>query len=266
MRRVFLALMCFLSACDSGDALVYSEGGKWVKPNFEIHADLSFSCVHERVPELPADADRVFRYARWLQKNNQLKRDPTVNVQVERLYRIATENGHYKANVNLQNGAMRGHFKLSGREHLRLSEQLINENIATGYYFVAIFLKQGSAGLRADKEMSLRYYRKAADAGNAHAQAYVADKLAPIDSAPDIAEQMRRCAAGQGEKGAAVKLAVHLKSKKRYREALEMLQVGAAAGGSTAAGRLEEAFSAPAPDNDMYYLAQLEDRERARRY
>ncbi|MNN96759.1 hypothetical protein D3C81_2157930 [compost metagenome] len=78
------------------------------------------------------DADVLFQYARWLQKNNQLKQDKSVDAEIERLYRIASENGHYKANINLQSSAMRGHFRLRGAEHLRLSEQLIEAGVATG--------------------------------------------------------------------------------------------------------------------------------------
>ncbi|MNC77969.1 hypothetical protein D3C75_1300650 [compost metagenome] len=49
---------------------------------------------------------------------------------------------------------MGGHFKLRGKEHLRLSQQLIESDVATGYYFIAIFLQQGSAGLYQDSEMA----------------------------------------------------------------------------------------------------------------
>ena len=49
---------------------------------------------------------------------------------------------------------MRGKFKLRGDEHLRLSQQLIDANVATGYYFIGLFLKSGSAGLKQDPEMA----------------------------------------------------------------------------------------------------------------
>ena len=58
-------------------------------------------------------------------KNNLLKRDKSVDAQTERLYRIAAENGHYKASINLQNGALRWQFSLSSHEQFRLSQQLI---------------------------------------------------------------------------------------------------------------------------------------------
>jgi tetratricopeptide (TPR) repeat protein len=149
---------------------------------------------------------------------------------------------------------------------LRLSQQLIEAGVATGYYFVGIFLQQGSAGLQQDPEMALRYYRKAADQGNAEAQAYVADKLAPSDIAPDVARQMRRCAAEQGNGKAAAALGIHLKNNKQYQEALEAFQLGVAAGYESAASRLSKGFRNPPVSNELHYLGQQEDLERAERY
>ncbi|OWJ89210.1 hypothetical protein B6S59_31500, partial [Pseudomonas sp. A46] len=156
-------------------------------PLTQIRANLAFTCKHEEYPAPTADSDLLFKYARWLQKNNQLKEDPSVDGQVERLYRIAAEHGHAKANINLQNGSMQGTFRLRSAEHVRLTEALIEAKVATGYTIIALSLQQGALGLAEDKEMAQRYYRKAADMGSATAQAYVADKLAPIDIAPDIA-------------------------------------------------------------------------------
>ncbi|MDU4253183.1 sel1 repeat family protein [Pseudomonas sp.] len=233
----------------------------------QIRADLAFTCRHERYPEPTADSDTLFHYARWLEKNNQLKRDPTVYAEIERLYRVAAENGHAKANINLQNGSMRGdHYHLTSEEHLRFSQQLIKAGVATGYYFVAIFLNQGAAGLREDQEMALRYYRKAADEGSANAQAYVAEKLIPSDSAPEVAKQMYRCAAEQGQGKAAVTLSLYLRDSKNYNEAVDILQKGVAAGNESAAGRLSKAFLGVTPASEIYYLAQPKDLERADRY
>ncbi|MGO4310069.1 sel1 repeat family protein [Pseudomonas sp. KB_15] len=237
-----------------------------LNPLTEAKANMAFNCVHEQIPTASAEADVLFRYARWLQKNNQLKQDKTVDAEIERLYRIASENGHYKANINLQNGAVRGFFKLRGEEHLRMSEQLIDAGVAAGYYFVGIFLQHGSAGLQQDHEMALRYYRKSADQGNAQGQAYIADKLAPIDIAPDVARQMRRCAAEQGNGKAARALGVNLSTKGRYQEALEAFQLGATAGDSTSASFLSKGFRGPEPDDRLYYLGQQKDLERADRY
>ncbi|MBB4819938.1 hypothetical protein HNP29_003331 [Pseudomonas alcaligenes] len=232
----------------------------------QIRANLAFTCRHELIPEASADSDLLFTYARWLQKNNQLKQDPAVDAEVERLYRIAAEHQHYKAGINLINGAFRGHFKVRGAERLRLSQEMMEAGVATGYYFVGLFLQRGSAGLREDPELALRYYRKAADEGSALAQALVADKLAPIDIAPDIARQMRRCAAEQGHGDAATDLGVDLKYDKHFQEALEAFQLGTAAGDEASAGRLWEAFKGPSPADTAYYLGQEKDLERAERY
>jgi hypothetical protein len=266
MRRLLLLSCLLLVACDTSNPTSTSTEKMPLNPLTEAKARLAFTCVHEQIPEASAEADVLFRYARWLQKNNQLRQDKTVDGEIERLYRIASENRHYKANINLQNGAMRGFFKLRGEEHLRMSEQLINAGVATGYYFVGIFLKNGSAGLQKDHENALRYYRKSADQGNAQGQAYIADKLAPIDIAPDVARQMRRCAAEQGNGKAARALGVNLSTKGRYQEALEAFQLGATAGDSTSASFLSKGFRGPAPDDRLYYLGQQEDLERAERY
>ncbi|WP_341868397.1 SEL1-like repeat protein [Pseudomonas reidholzensis] len=237
-----------------------------MKPLSGVEINLIFTCAHEEIPAPQPDTDLLFQYARWMQKNNQLKKVKAVSLEVERLYRISSENGHFKANINLQNGAMRGDFELRGDEYLRLSQQLIEAKVATGYYFVAIFLQQGAAGLRMDPEMAMRYYRKAADEGSAQAQYYVADKLAPRDIAPDIARQMYRCAATQGNGRAAVFAGMERRDTENYQEALEFFQMAAAAGYSSAASRLVKAFRTTEPDGRVYYLGQREDLERADRY
>ncbi|MDU4253053.1 sel1 repeat family protein [Pseudomonas sp.] len=194
------------------------------------------------------------------------KQDKAVDAQIERLYRIAAENGHAKASINLQNGVLRGEYLLSGDEQLRLSRKLIDAGVASGYYFIGLFLEHGSAGVQQSEEKALRYFRKAADEGNANAQAYVADKLAPVDIAPDVARQMRRCAAEQGQGKAAVMLSLYLRDDHQYKEAVDVLQMGVAAGNESAASRLSDAFSGPKPSDQVDYLALPEDFERADRY
>ncbi|EPY5227667.1 SEL1-like repeat protein [Klebsiella variicola] len=237
-----------------------------VNPLTDINTRLAFTCKHQIIPEASADTDVLFKYARWLQKNNLLKQDKSVDAQTERLYRIAAENGHYKASINLQNGALRGQFSLSSHEQFRLSQQLIAAGVATGYYLIAIYLERGIAGLQQDPELALRYYRKAADEGNPQAQAYVGDKLAPVDRAPDIAHQMRRCAAEQGEGKAAAMLGINLQGKEDYQSAIEAFQLGVAAGNGSSARFLANGFNGPESGDSLYYLAQQKDPERARRY
>ncbi|HFZ1708814.1 TPA: DUF6396 domain-containing protein [Citrobacter sedlakii] len=259
-------LTCLLlAACDQ--TTVAPAGHKpAVDPLPTINARLAFSCKHENIPQPPSDSEILFKYARWLQKNNQLKEDAKVDAEIERLYRIAAENGHYRANINLQNGAMRGHFHLSGAERLRMSRALIDAGVASGYYFVAVYLQHGAAGLQQDDELALRYYRKAADEGNAQAQAYVGDKLAPVDIAPDVSRTMFRCSAEQGNGQAAIALGINLKNRKQYQDAIEIFQLGVAAGDNSAANRLSKAFLGLDSDSSIYYMGLEKDEERALRY
>ncbi|HCT5819232.1 TPA: sel1 repeat family protein [Citrobacter sedlakii] len=259
-------LTCLLlAACDQTAAAPASHKPA-VDPLPTINARLAFTCKHENIPQPSVESEVLFKYARWLQKNNQLKEDVKVDAEIERLYRIAAENGHYRANINLQNGAMRGHFHLSGAERLRMSRALIDAGVASGYYFVAIYLQHGAAGLQQDDEMALRYYRKAADEGNAQAQAYVGDKLFKLSGTGDVVQQLRRCAAEQGDKSAASALGVSLKGKGRFQEAVEAFQFGVMAGDETSAFALEKGFGGPLPGDTLYYLALEKDPERARRY
>jgi hypothetical protein len=232
----------------------------------KIEVKLDFRCAHEVMPEASPELDEIFNYARWMQKGNMLKQDSGVDTEIERLYRIAAESGHYKAIINLQGGARRGQFKLRGAEHLRFSQELIDADIATGYYFVGTFLQRGAAGLKKDPETALRYIRMAADKGNAQAQYHVGRHLKPIDIAPAIAIQMYRCAAEQGHGEAALDLGIHLKSKERYQEALEAFQLGIAAGDDTSSSYLQAGFRGPQPDDTFYFLGQQQDLERAERY
>jgi TPR repeat protein len=267
MRRLLLLACLNLTACDNGNDLPHRPDKDSPMKSFAVIKDnLAFTCKHETLPTASTDSDALFQYARWLEKNNQLKQDPTTDVEIGRLYRIAAENGHPKANINLQNGSLRGKYKLRGHELLRFSQNLIDANVATGYYFVSLFLKNGIADLKQDMEMSLRYLRKAADEGSAQAQYEIADALAPSDRAPDVSRLMRRCAAEQGQGQAARALGVDLKYTKQYREALQAFQLGVAAGDETSAGWLDDSFRGPEPANEMDYLDLSEDLERAARY
>jgi TPR repeat protein len=262
--RAWILSCLLLAGCDTPDTQRPHSAS--VPSLAAIKDNLAFTCKHETLPPASPDSDVLFHYARWLEKNNQLKQDPTTDLEITRLYRIAAENGHVKATINLQNGSLRGKYKLRGHEHLRFSQDLIDANVATGYYFVSVFLKNGIADLKQDMEMSLRYLRKAADEGSAQAQYEIGDALAPSSRAPDVARQMRRCAAEQGQGAAAVALGINLQVKKQYREALDAFQLGVAAGDESSASFLRHGFRGPDPTNELYYLTLGEDLERAERY
>ncbi|MDF7681818.1 DUF6396 domain-containing protein [Enterobacteriaceae bacterium ESL0689] len=268
MNRLTLLLCLLLVTCDGASTpfVISDKKAAQMKPLNDINVRLTFTCKHQTIPEPSADSDVLFKYARWLQKNNLLKQDKKVDTEVERLYRIAAENGHYKAMVNLQNGALRGHFSLTSEERLRFSQRMIDAKVAAGYYFIAIYLQQGSAGLKQDPEMALRYFRKAADEGNPQAQDYVGEKLSPAKMAPQVAMQMFRCAAEQGEGQAATSLGIMQSIDKKYQEAVKAFQLGVAAGDTTSAIALYHGFDDPEPTDRLYYLALQKDPERARRY
>ena len=266
MRKLLFLVCLILSACDEDTSLISIKKELDIDPLETIEIHQTFTCKHESIPQSSAESEVLFKYARWLQKNNQLKEDVKVDAEIERLYRIAAENKHYRANINLQNGALRGHFNLSGTERLRMSQELIAADVASGYYFVAIYLQHGAAGLQQDEEMALRYYRKAADEGNAQAQAYIGKKLSPVKMAPDIARQMLYCAALQGEGEAANSLGNIYAIEKKYKEAIESFQLGTAAGNPGAASFLASGFSGPDSTNSLDYLGLQKDLVRAIRY
>ena len=113
---------------------------------------------------------------------------------------------------------------------------MLDRDLAPGYYNLAYYTSRGYGNIKRDRELALRYFRKAADLGNPEAQYYVAELLAPYDKAPDIARQMYRCAAEQGHAEAATTLGISLKTSKKYQEGINALQLGVKAGNSSAAG------------------------------
>lgn len=174
-----------------------------------VRTNLAFSCTHQadHLPPLDPQAEGLFLYARFLEKQDGTK---DFN-EVARYYRIAAAHGHYKANQNLQSLISDGLADSpdAPKETVELAVRLIQQGIPSGYYDIGHYLETGY-GLGQDAETALRYFRKAADLGNPEAQAYVAQLLAPLDKAPEIARQMRQCATDQGSR--------------RYRAILEFLR------------------------------------------
>lgn len=266
-----LALILFaivmLGACNQGHRVNSKERPVSDLPN--VRANLAFTCAYEKdaIPPRDQEADQLYHHARWMRKNNLLKQDPTVYPKIERLIRIATAYGHDKANLELRQMIGKGQADSENvmKETLDLTEELIKRGIPGGYYDMGRYLENGY-GVKQDAELALKYYRKSADMGSPEGQYLIADKLAPIDVAPDIARQMQRCAAEQGHGEAALELGINLSGNQKYSEALLALQLGVKAGNSTAASFLEGGFDGPAPDDELNYIGQQKDPERVRRY
>lgn len=184
-----------------------------------------------------------------------------------RYYRIAAAHGHYKANHNVQQLVSQGMANSPDASHeaVEWATELVDRGIPTGYYDIGYYLNSGY-GLKQDREMALKYIRKAADLGNADAQYYIAGLLAPYDRAPEIARQMRQCATDQGHGKAALELAVDLQESQLYRDAVSAYQKGVASGESISAMNLERSFLAPPATDEGFYLGLPKDPERSRRY
>lgn len=230
-----------------------------------VRANLAFTCVHEadHLPPLDPDADRLFQYGRFLQKQDGEK---NFN-DIARFYRIAAAYGHYKANQNLQLLVSQGLADSpdAPKETLDLASQLVDLGVPGGYYDIGHYLELGY-GLKQDEQMSLRYMRKAADLGSPDAQFYVGEKLAPVDAAPAIARQMWQCAADQGHGKAANTLGIEMQAEKLYPNAIQAFQRAARAGEAQGALALEAAFSGVSKSDRLSYVGVGKDAERARRY
>ena len=234
-----------------------------------VQSNLAFTCAYEKdaIPKRDPEADQLYAHARWLKKNNLLKPDPLVYPKIERLVRIATAYGHDKANLELREmlGEGTAHSQDIVKETLDLTDELIKRGIPGGYFDMGLYLERGY-GLKQDKDLALKYYRKSADMGSPEGQYVVAELLAPIDNAPEVARQMRRCAAEQGHAKAGLALGINLQGKERYPEALQAFQLGAKAGEDTSASFLKKGFNGTGEKDEMYYLGQQKDEERYRRY
>ncbi|WP_432257350.1 SEL1-like repeat protein [Cupriavidus sp. TMH.W2] len=230
-----------------------------------VRANLAFTCAREadHLPPLDPHAESLFQYGRYLEK----KDGPKDFNEVARYYRIAAAHGHYKANHNLQLLVSEGSAASPDpeKESITLAEQLIEAGVPSGYYDIGHYLLHGY-GLKQDEDMARRFIRKAADLGNAEAQYYVANLLAPADMSPDIARQMRQCAMDQGHGDAAGSLGINLKNNSHFNEAVKAFQKGVAAGNTQAAFSLESGFKGPPSSDRLNYLALPSDPERARRY
>ncbi len=254
------SVVCFLTACSKNESAM--------NPLSDVSAvrlNLAFTCTREvdHLPPLDAEADKLFQYARYLEK----REGPKDFNDVARYYRIASAFGHYKANHNLQILISSGMASSPDpeRESVDLAEQLIKEGVPSGYYDFGHYLLNGY-GLKQDGDAARRYIRKAADLGSADAQYYVAKLLDPADAAPEIAHQMFMCAANQGHAEASDYLGVGFQDNGKYDEALSAFQNSAKAGNTQAAFLLQNAFDARGGKDPIYGLGVHPDIERSRRY
>ncbi|MDR2881672.1 MAG: sel1 repeat family protein [Azoarcus sp.] len=225
----------------------------------------------DRIPPRDPEADQLFQNARWRYLKNLLAEDPAVYAEIERLYRIAAAWGHDKAAHNLAFMMMCGRTTHSDRitKPVDIAEELISREIPHGYYLMGYLLDIGY-GVEKDPDASLRYFRKAADLGDPDAQAFVGEQLHSMGINHPVpyetGKAMKRCAADQGHAQSAIDTAIGLKRAKQYDEALKYFQLAARVGNPKGAIWLKHAFSGPTPDDQLNYMGQPKDKERAARY
>ena len=238
-----------------------------------VQSNLAFTCAYEkdRIPPRDPEAEQLYQHAKWLKKNNLLKPDPLIYPKMERLVRIATAYGHDKANLELRDmlGEGTAHSQDIVKETLDLTDDLIKRGIPGGYYDMGLYLERGY-GMKQDKELALKYYRRSADMGSPEGQYLVGDRLTGVDddTIKNIGAMMWRCSVDQGYAQAGLELGIWFKSpiRKRYTEAIQAFQLAAKAGNDSAAGRLSDGFNDPNPDDRVDYFGQKKDEERVRRY
>lgn len=268
IRCVLISLLICLSACNAKKEFGMDEN--WSK----VKANLAFACAKEAdvIPPRDPEADQLYKYARWLHKNNRLKDDPAEYPKIERLIRIATAYGHDKANLELRDmiAAQKAVSDDSVKEMRVLVNDLIQRGIPGGYYDMGHYIESGALGFKQDPELALKYYRKSADLGSPDGQFLVGGKLTDaVKNGKEVAEigfQMYECAAQQGHAGAASDLGTHFMLEKKFQQALVAFQQAAKAGNDVAASFLEDGFNGPEPVYVAAYLAQQKDEERVRRY
>ena len=238
-----------------------------------VKQQLAFTCTQEKdhIPPRDPEADQLYKRARWLVKGNMLKQSPSVYPEIERLLRIATAYGHDKANLELRDMLEKAHAVSPDpvNESIDLVQSLIARGIPSGYYSMGWYLEHGY-GVRADRELAFKYYRKSADLGNPEGQYFVGDKLSDQSKngleISNIGWSMYRCAAQQRHAKAANDFGNYLRQTNRPTEAITNFQIAASEGLAVAASSLSDAFSAKDHADPIWGLGQSVDAERQARY
>ena len=268
-------------------------------------AKLDFACTQEQYPELPAEADILYRYALYHDLHNRKRPSQRKNVlDYLHYYRIAAANGHWRANLTLQK-------HLAANDAIEV-ENSLNEGIAynllledalpaTADLWWSRYILAGYDPSH-EKGDSTAYLRRAAERGNAEAQYMMGEILDAVTDNMDsddprywkimvISDKFIHCSASAGHRFSSPEGA--LKSKIIYQNdasalitkwegkkpksdktvaeldqlSLQALQQGVKAGGGSAALSLKHAFSYRNPDAAVPDFTTIAlDKERAERY
>ena len=196
-----------------------------------------FICTFEknRIPPRNPDADRLFQHASKLSEDKALRGDFDVEVEIERLYRIAAAWGHDRAAHNLAVMLMKGSRQDAPDKEtlpIDLAEDLVRRNIPHGYTLMS---RLHDYGARRSERASLRYLQMAAYLGDPEAQYRMGYELE--DYLGDIGKQMKLCSANQGYEKGVEWLLNDLEKNKQYDEMLKYFQAAVSAGKSQVMAR-----------------------------
>ena len=116
LLSTILVSIPLLTACDVGRELARSAMDVVRNPQTDVGKqvlgsssykrsklkNLEFTCVKEQFPSLPQEADQLYRYALYHDFKNRWLPKPGVLDRYLPYYRIAAANGHWQANLTLQ--------------------------------------------------------------------------------------------------------------------------------------------------------------------
>ena len=292
LLSTILVSMPLLTACDVGRELARSamdvvrnpqtDAGKQVLGSYAYkHSklkNLEFTCVKEQFPSLPQEADQLYRYALYHDFKNRWLPKPGVLDRYLPYYRIAAANGHWQANLTLQEILLKSKdINIETRERrgegIYWNEKLMKILPASAHYWWSLYIDVGY-GPKHGADDSIIYLRKAADLGNAKAQYEVRELIMKIEDDASlqyrlkIRNTLQECAATQQfpNADAAQMAAASYRNLKQYDKSLFYSHQGTKAGKDSSAQLLSDVFYVKSPRSRYKPWGIPEDKERSRRY
>ncbi|MBN6064918.1 hypothetical protein HYE66_00345 [Aggregatibacter actinomycetemcomitans] len=284
---VVLICLPMLVACGIGKDLTESVGNvlhnskmgsKIMTSRSAKLKNLEFTCVKEQYPPLPQEADQLYRYALYHDFKNRWLPKPGVLDRYLPYYRIAAANGHWQANLTLQEILLKSK-DINIETHERRGEGIYwNEKLmkilpASAHYWWSRYIAVGYGPKHGADDAKI-YLRKAADLGNAKAQYEVRELIMKINDDAShqyriqIRNKLQECAAEQmyPNADAALMAEAAYTNLKDYKKALFYAHQGTKAGKGTSALSARDIFYSKNPKSKYKQWGIPEDKERSRRY
>ena len=292
LLSTILVSIPLLTACDVGRELARSAMDVVRNPQTDVGKqvlgsssykrsklkNLEFTCVKEQFPSLPQEADQLYRYALYHDFKNRWLPKPGVLDRYLPYYRIAAANGHWQANLTLQEILLKSKdINIETRERrgegIYWNEKLMKILPASAHYWWSLYIDVGY-GPKHGADDSIIYLRKAADLGNAKAQYEVRELIMKIEDDASlqyrlkIRNTLQECAATQQfpNADAAQMAAASYRNLKRYDKSLFYSHQGTKAGKDSSAQLLSDVFYVKSPRSRYKPWGIPEDKERSRRY